>query len=215
MLAGWGASAFHATDFYSGYEEFMRATPERKERFERDSRAIPKLVGSKASRILAVSFRPAEYIEKSSPEWKATLGTSAHSMAVQFILVSMGYWAKKHHHHDGFAYFMEWGDTDAAEVLQAVEHMRSRPGLKAHMQIKSFTPIEKGPRGLEASDFTAWHWNKHYMDRIRSGHDARKDFAAFMGTAEEKFDVAFLTGDKLLQYFAVFEEQIKEWIAAV
>src|SRR5260370_33029782 len=48
MLRGWGASAFHATDFYNGAGEFKRDSQRKRESLEKDSKIIPKLVGKPA-----------------------------------------------------------------------------------------------------------------------------------------------------------------------
>jgi hypothetical protein len=69
-----------------------------------------------------------------------------------------------------------------------------------HIQVKSFTTIDKGSaRGLEAADFLAWHWNKYYMDKFRLGkeHEVRKDFAAMIQAAENKVYASLIVGDKL------------------
>lgn len=58
MLKAWGATAFHATDFYSGAKEFKRNTVERKRLFEEDSKRIPRMIGACVQRILIVSFKP-------------------------------------------------------------------------------------------------------------------------------------------------------------
>jgi len=56
MLRGWHASAFHATDFYPGAGAFKRRTDQAKERYERDSKAIPSLIGEYTEQIIGVSF---------------------------------------------------------------------------------------------------------------------------------------------------------------
>src|SRR5947209_19598605 len=62
MLRKWEASAFHATDFYSGCEEFKRKDiPKREAWFQEDCRTIPNLVGENIERVLAVAFRPEEF----------------------------------------------------------------------------------------------------------------------------------------------------------
>lgn len=211
MLRGWHASAFHAADFYPGYGEFVRDTPETHERHLADSRVIPHLIGENVSRILAVSFRPEEFQRVVPPFWTEHFGTSLHSMSVQFALVYMGYWAQEIRYRQGFAYFMESGDDDAAEVVRVVEAMKAQPHTGALIQVRSFTQIDKGSaRGLEASDFVAWHWNKHYMDKLRTGENEnpRKDFAALVQSSEQKIDVAFLTGASLKYYFSLFEEHL-------
>jgi hypothetical protein len=62
-------------------------------------------------------------------------------------------------------------------------------------------------RGLEASDFVAWHWNKHYMEKLKLGDDTpRKDFAAFIKLSENKVSNAFVTGERLTEFFRVCDQ---------
>jgi hypothetical protein len=59
-------------------------------------------------------------------------------------------------------------------------------------------------RGLEASDYVAWHWNKHYAEKLKLGDEVpRKDFAAFMKLSEKKVSSAFVTGEKLTEFSRV------------
>jgi hypothetical protein len=200
MLSGWKAFAFHATDFYPGGGEFKRDTPGLRERFERDSRLIPQLIGENATRLIAIGFRPDEYLAVASPEFKASYGLSLHSMAVQIVLIVLGWWAKEVSYHGGFACFMESGDDDETEVVETVHNMKRDAVTGPHVQVKSFTTVDKGrARGLEAADCLAWHWNKYYMDKFRLGKedDARKDFAAMMHAAEDKMYLSLIVGDKL------------------
>jgi hypothetical protein len=209
MLGRWGASAFHATDFYPGAQEFKRDTPLRQSFFDEDSRAIPELVGRLITSILLVSFRPEEFLREAPPKWKERFGTSIHSHAVQLSLISNGWWRYDNYRNEKFAYFMEAGDKDEAEVLRAVTQMRQNDsdGNAKILGISSFTTIEKGKaRGLEAADFSAWHWNKYYMDRLRLGdpHNARKDFMALVSTAEKhRIKTIFATGPMLKYFFSL------------
>jgi len=91
MLHGWRASAFHATDFYSGAKEFKRDTPSTQERFNRDCKLIPKFVGENVEHILVVAARPDEFQTEASEQWKETFGTNVHSIGVQMILIAMGW----------------------------------------------------------------------------------------------------------------------------
>src|SRR6266850_2972718 len=174
MLGAWGASAFHATDFYNGAEEFKRDTPRREHLFAVDSKRIPRMVGENVERISIVSYRPEEFNQVASPEWKEKFGTSVHSQAMQLCLIANGWWRKEKCPSESFAYFMETGDTDEGEVLKSVERMRhdTQTGTGSVIGVKSFTPLDKGmARGLEAADFVAWQWNKYYMDKIRTGKE--------------------------------------------
>jgi hypothetical protein len=208
LVRGWDTHAFHATDFYTGGGDFKRDTPEKKLRFERDSRNIPNIVGSKAKRMLAISFRPQEVDHVAPMEWKEKYEGNMYSLAVQLGIISMCFWAKDHHFHDWFAYFIESGEPDIPEVVRAVERMRANPRLASHIRVSSFSVVDKGTaRGLEAADLVAWHSNKHYMDKVRLGknHEPRKDYRALVESAEASggtLDAIVLTGERLRQFIA-------------
>jgi len=208
MLKTWGASAFHATHFYNGAQEFKRNTPARKRLFEKDSRTIPHMIGQRVKRILIVSFRPQEFNQVAPPGWKERFGTSVHSNAVQLCLLSNGLWRDENCRSESFAYFMESGDPDESEVVTTVSRMRNddATGTGKFIKVSSFTTINKGvARGLEAADFVAWQWNKHYMDKIRTGNERnpRKDFAALDYAVGGKMDYIFATGDLLKYFFSI------------
>jgi len=207
MVRGWGASAFHATDFYNGAQEFKRDTPSKRERFDRDSKSVPKLVGENVEHILVVAARPDEFLREASQRWKEAFGTNIHSIGVQMILIAMGWWAEENHFNERFAYFRESGDEDDAEVAATVERMREGHADTARMiRISSFAHVEKGmAKGTEASDFVAWHWNKWYMDKVRRGEaqNPRKDLAALAEFAKGKFKYIFLSGDNLKFFFSL------------
>jgi hypothetical protein len=203
MLRHWEAKAFHATDFYNGAEEFIRNTPERISMYERDSKSIPGMIGSRIAHALHVSFRPKEYLARASDVWKQSFGTSIHSMGVQICLMEMGYWAEERFASEKFAYVMESGDEDEYQILETVTNMRRESDTGKLIRVASFTTADKGQaRGTEAADFLAWHWNKYYMDKIRQGLEEfpRKDFAAFIKAGENQVYSIFLTGE-LLDYF--------------
>jgi hypothetical protein len=190
MLKKWNANAFHATDFYPGGGEFERTTEERKEWHDADSRAIPSMIGKRLTRVTAMSFLTEEFKRVAS---------------VQLCMISLGYWLKDTSSTERFEYFQESGDEGQGAINHVVEKFRTDPEMGPHVRIASFKTVAKGTaRGLEASDFVAWHWNKHYMDRIRKGEMApRKDFAAFMKIAEDKVSTAFVSGEKLKYFFSV------------
>jgi hypothetical protein len=213
MLKAWGASAFHATDFYIGAGEFTRGTPARQQLFEEDSKRIPGMIARAVQRVSTVSFRPEEFKQVVSAGWKARFGTSIHSYAVQLSLFANGYWREDRCRLESFAYFMETGDTDQDEVLKTVDRMRSdkKFGIPPIIKVSAFTPLDKGmARGLEAADFVAWHWDKHYMDKMRAGKtkEPRKDFAAFADIAGDKFDYFFLTGDDLQLFLSRMPSEV-------
>lgn len=155
MLKAWGASAFHATDFYNGAQEFIRNTSERARLFEEDTKRIPYMIGERVRRISIVAFRPEEFSQVASQKWKEKFGTSVHSHAVQLCLIANGWWRDEDCPHESFAYFMETGDTDEGEVLKSVEGMRNdKTGTSDVIRVASFTPVNKGlARGLEAAGF--------------------------------------------------------------
>ncbi|HXT72395.1 MAG TPA: hypothetical protein VN785_00945 [Candidatus Angelobacter sp.] len=207
MLRGWNAPWFHATDFYWGAKWFKRDTPSKQKRFDADCRLIPQLIGENVERIFVVSARPDEFLSEAPEQWKRTFGTNVHAIAVQTLLIAMGWWAEDHHFSERFEYFRESGDEDDAEVTSSVERMRTEhPDTARLIRISSFTPVEKGMvRGTEAADCIAWHWDKWYMDRVRQGQaqKPRKDFAALVRSAENKFKYIFLTKEKLKFFFAL------------
>lgn len=206
MLRRWGASAFHATDFYSGCEEFRRDTPQKERLFEDDCRTIPNLIGSRAERITLISFRPLEFRREMPRGWAEKFGTSLHSQAVQICLISNGSWIEKRP-RESFQYFMESGDVEEGAVSSVVGRMRKDERTSKQIKVASFTTVNKGgARGLEAADFAAWHWNKHYMDKVRKGkHDwPRKDFEAFVDAASvgDRIKYIFLSGAELKVFFS-------------
>jgi hypothetical protein len=159
-------------------------------------------------RILIVSFRPSEFLAAAPLEWKA-FGDNLHSLAVQACLLNNGDWLKeKKRSNESFAYFMESGDEGEAEVLRAVQGMRTHEKTSKHIKVASFTTVNKGlARGLEAADCVAWHWNKHYMDSERAGsaRRPRKDFKFLAEAARGKCQCIFATGDDLKYFFSLPE----------
>ncbi|MGB2644467.1 MAG: hypothetical protein WA853_15260 [Candidatus Acidiferrum sp.] len=208
MLREWNATAFHATDFYSGAEEFERRESKREDIFQRDCRIIPALIGEHIHRVMIVSFRPGEFAEKASPKWREKFGTETHPLAVQLCMVMLGWWRKRNCPSENFAYFHETGDLSQGKVEEAVRILRQDKEYGPHFAATSFTMINKGEaRGLEASDFVAWHWNKHYIERLKIGEEEpRKDFSVFMKLSEKKVSSAFITGEKLIEFFRVCDK---------
>jgi hypothetical protein len=206
MLKAWGAGAFHAKEFYPGSGVFKRDTPEKQLRYEEDSKRIPEMIARAVSRILIVSFRPAEFMAVAPPEWK-DFGSNFHSLAVQTCLLSNGDWLKeKGSSHESFAYCMESGDEGEAEVLRAVAGMRAHEKTAKHLGIVSFSTVDKGlAKGLEAADCVAWHWNKYYMDSERAERvrPPRKDFLFLTNAARGKCQCIFATGDDLKYLFSL------------
>ena len=215
MLKTWGASAFHATDFYNGAAEFKRNTPERMLLHDKDSKRIPRMIGEHVQRITIISFRPEEFKQIASPQWKAKFGTSVHSHAVQLSLIANGWWRKDKCPSESFAYVMETGDTDEGEVLRDIEKMRHDigTGTASAIAVTSFTTVDKGKaRGLEAADFVAWQWNKYYIDKIRTGQDfnPRKDLAALVDASNEQIEYILATGETLKYLFSLVPPEILE-----
>src|SRR6266581_879568 len=213
LLKRWDASAFHATDFYNGAGEFKRNTTAREGWFKEDCREIPNIIGQTVERVLAVGFRPDEFIARAPREWKDNFGTDTHAIAAQLCLVLNGRWLENKRSTESFAYVQETDPHDG-KVEEAVRRLRHKPEYAKIVRIVSFATVEKGAaRGLEASDFVGWHWNKHYMDKVRKGESLpRKDFAAFINLTEkrDKVQTAFVTGDNLSLFFDTLERTISE-----
>ena len=207
MLKRWGASAFHATDFYPGAKEFNRYGPEPDRLFEEDSRRIPRMIADHVYRIVVVAFKPKEFMQLAPPDWKNAYGTSVHSHAIQLCVLSNGWWRKRVCPHESFAYFMEAGGPDEGQVTNAVSRMQEEHNETARIiGVSSFSIVKKGlARGLEAADFVAWQFNKHYIDKVLRGQGdiPRKDFEAFVGGVEDKFEYLFMTKEKLRYLFAL------------
>jgi len=123
-------------------------------------------------------------------------------------MLTLGWWRADHCPSENFAYFHESGDHEEGRVSAAVDMMRADKEYAAILRARSFAMVDKGvARGLEAADFVAWHWNKHYIDKLKAGDDTpRKDFADFMSMAENKVSSAFVTGDKLTEFFRVCDQ---------
>jgi hypothetical protein len=189
MLRAWGASEFHATDFYPGAKEFERKISGKQQLFQDDCRRIPTLIAGHVHRVTVVAFRPGEFAERASPKWKKQFGVGVHSVAVQLCMLSLGWWREANCPSEHFAYFHDSGDPEEARVLEVVGLMKENKEYNSVLQARSFTMVDKGTaRGLEASDFVAWHWNKHYIEKLKLGDEVpRKDFAAFMKLSEKKF----------------------------
>jgi hypothetical protein len=207
MLRGWGkdVDAFHATDFYNGAPPFGRNTPERKLLFERDSKRVPRLVGQYLQRVTVVAFRPNEFAACASSRWKERFGVETHSIAVQLAMFNLGRWREENCPEEEFAYFHESAGKGDGMVCDGAERMRTDESYAKILKATSFTMIDKGKaRGLEAADFVSWHWNKHFLDKLKLGDDVpRKDFSAFIECTENKVSHAFVTGEKLETFFRV------------
>jgi len=207
LLRGWTASAFHSTDFYPGAQEFKRGTQAKKDRFDRDSKIVPRLIRENTKYILVVAARPQEFLKEAPDSWKNTFGTNIHAIGIQTLLITMGWWAEDNCYNEKFAYFRESGDKDDGEVARSVEAMRTgHPDTARLIRISSFAHVQKGiERGTEAADCVAWHWNKWYMDKARRGkeQEPRKDFAELVGSQKDKFGYIFLTGDRLKFFFTL------------
>jgi hypothetical protein len=208
MLKPWGAKSFHSTDFYNGYEEFKRlGIPDREKLFQDDCRRIPEMVGHHIYCARTVSFNPEEFLRAAPPKWIERYGTSVHSHAVQICLIFNGYWREKTCPSESLAYFMESGDPDSGEIMKAVEGMRQHAKTGPVIKISSFTTVDKGEaNGTDAADFLAWHWNKYYLDKVKTGQptNPRKDFKAFVdSTARGKINYSSVTGDALRYFFSL------------
>lgn len=200
MLARWGAPSFHASEFYPGYGLFARDTAEKRDWFHDDCLLIPGIIGQHLQHGLIVSFRPDE-VRAAAEDWLPLLDETIHSVAVQLVLILLGHWANWTGFEGDFLYFMERGDEDEASVMKAVRRLEASPITGKHIRLREFFPIKKGvARGLEASDFLAWHWNKYWADKITEGKpdELRKDFQLFVNeVGSRQVAYVFVTGKKL------------------
>jgi hypothetical protein len=208
FLAWWDAPAFHATDFYTGGGDyFYRANenqsiiPERKARFDSDSKRIPSIIGAHMRVMVAVSFKTDEFLVVAPENWRERFG-SLHSVACQFAAMAISHWAKKSHYNGQIAYFFEKGDEEQDEVKHAFDKLFDNPIHRRNLRMAA-SPIfvEKGAaRGLEVADFLAWHWNKYYADTLanyRNPRDMRKDIAALLHMRPDDVITHLFTGDAL------------------
>ncbi len=211
MLREWDASSFHATDFYNGGGEFQRSRPDgsaipgRQRQFEHDSRFIPMVIGEHVHRLFVVSLKVDEYEDVAPMAWRNRFG-GVHQVAIQAVIDAIGHWADKARFSGEIAYVYETGDEEESQVSSALGKRHKSPKHRKHCRMAS-KPIgvEKGKaRGLEVSDFIAWHWNKFYADTLadRSRHP-RKDFSALMQTMRlnrKKIETYLMTGDALEKF---------------
>ncbi len=213
MLKPWGADAFHATDFYNGAEEFKRNNSERERLFAQDSKRIPLMIGRHMYMARTISFNPAEFLQTAPPGYIDLYGTSVHSHAVQMCLVFNGFWRQDTCPSESFAYFMESGDPGIGDIAKSVEQMRNNPTTGPLIKVSSFNIIDKGDaRGTDAADFVAWHWNKYYIDKVKTGKplEARKDFKAFVEASKlNKLKYSMVTGNYLREFFSIVP--IPDW----
>ena len=205
FLKPWGATAFHATDFYGGANEFdWNRNPKLREMQIADSKRIPHMIGDKVERVLLVAIKPKEYLEKAPIGWLDLFGKSVHSIAMQVILLDLGWWRTDHIPTKKLAYFIERGDVDYGKVMETQENMRANPETGKVIGVSSFTSYEKNQqvRGIEAADFFSWHSNKYCVDYLLKGNpqEARKDFKAAVSASGNSVEQIFLT-DKHLEYF--------------
>ena len=208
ILTEWGASAFHATDFYNGAVEFKRKLGDEKvdvphlmARYERHSREIPAIIGAHVHQLFVVTFYEDEYDRIAPHRWREQFG-NVHRIAAQLMAGSIGHWANRENYNGGIAYFYETGDEDEAAVDDALRGLYKRPDQRAHTRMAS-TPIgvDKGKaRGLEVADFLAWHWNKYVAESMPPNRKRpiRKDIQLLMDVLHDKgkkIDVQLMTGE--------------------
>ena len=204
----WGAEAFHATDFYNGADVFCRKRPngtpdsDRVARFNADSRRIPVLIGNAIRQCFVISFKEREFESVAPPEWRAHF-VSLNGVAAQIAAVAIGYWADRVKFGGNIAYIIEAGD-DGDEMDAALRRTFNNPARRAQARMAAHPlVIPKGnARGLEASDFLAWHWNKFYVDRVASAEPrkVRNDFAAFVKFRAERVQINLFSGEYLERF---------------
>ena len=90
MLKAWGASAFHATDFYNGAGEFERESEKSGKLFSVDSKRLPGMIADHIQRISVTSFRPKEFKEMVPKHWTDMFGQSVQAHSIQLCFLANG-----------------------------------------------------------------------------------------------------------------------------
>ena len=214
VLKGWQATEFHATDFYSGYGEFKRHCPDGKldpnlkARFDRDSRELPTIIGTHVGKLFLVSLKEQEFESVAPPAWREHFGTLP-AVAAQMTASVIGYWSNRTNYKGPIAYVIEAGD-DGREMERALRKMFDDPTNREHTRMAGYpTVVEKGrARGLEVSDFIAWHWNKFYVDSLatHTPRDMRKDIASLvkmLNMKQDQIELHLFTGEVLEKFLEV------------
>jgi hypothetical protein len=210
FLRSWGVDAFHATDFYPGGGDFWRKLrdgtmhPERMARFQADSRRIPGLIGDAIRQCFVTSFRQREFESVAPPGWRDHFG-SINGVAAQVTAAAIGHWSNRVRFGGKVAYIIEDGD-DGIEMETSLRRLYDHPARRDHSRMAA-PPVRvpKGnAKGLEASDFLAWHWNKFYVDSVAAMNPrkVRNDFAAFVKFRPERVQINFFTGEHLERFLA-------------
>lgn len=204
FLQRWGASAFHATDFYAGYAEFRRDTDVAKALFDEDCRRLPDLVAPYVTQLFVASLHRDEY-ERVAPEnWRQQYG-DANGLAAQMITHSIGHWAQRTGFTGDIQYFYEDGDgEDEAAFAKGLRSVFKNAETRAHARMPATPmPIPKGrARGLEVADYLSWHWNKFDAEsRSHAVRKPRKDTDALIKAIRikgDKIDVRLFEGNALV-----------------
>jgi hypothetical protein len=211
LLEGWGAGAFHATDFYPGGGEFRRTgsdgqiDPRRVAKYQQDSKRIPHIIGNTAHKLFVVSFRQFEFEAVAPIAWQRHFG-SLYGVALQLALDAIGHWANSVKYHGKIAYFIESGDEGQADADRAFLACRTDPGRRAHTRFATHTFGAKGMfRGCEVADFIGWQWNKFYADTLATDtgaprRDMRKDLEALLLLKHGLLEVFLFTGPTLEKF---------------
>lgn len=115
----------------------------------------------------------------------------------------IGHWANRVGYVGKVEYVIEDGD-DGVEMQAALKRLYASAEQRAHTRMAAHPRLApKGNvRGLEASDFVAWHWNKYYEESVKTdARRPRKDLVAFLDhTPKNKVLVYLYTGRDLEQF---------------
>jgi hypothetical protein len=211
FLKRWGADAFHATDFYNGAGEYFgfrgsdgQIDSGLKAKHDADARAIPGIISAHSRQLIVVSFKEQEFSQVAPKNWQDIFG-SLNSVAAQMIAGTIGHWANRSGYHGEIAYVIEYGD-DGLEMEHGLRKLYDAPAQRAHTRMSGYPVVaSKGrARGLEVSDFIAWHWNKFYVEQMAAvgpkRRGVRRDFAAFTQMPETHLDVHLVTGQVLEKF---------------
>ena len=153
--------------------------------------------------LFVVSLKQKEYEQVAPLGFRRRFG-GPHRVAISALLGGIGFWANKNNYKGLISYFYETGDSDEAEVKNALEKLFDSERDRIHCRMAS-TPVgvEKGrARGLELADLVAWHWNKFYVETVAASkpRKPREDFVALdkaMTARGKKMENSVITGRQL------------------
>ena len=198
VLRSIGVPYFHATDFYTRGGLYRGVDPAK---IDRAAPLLPELINDHVRQVVGVSFKTKEYAAVVPAEWRKRHG-GLYPVAVQLCLDALGHLEDQRRSNEPIHYFLESGDPEQSRVDDILNMRRLKNEARGHTRYKSHAFAAKGQlRGLEASDFFAWHWNKYYAETLATQlRPMRKDFQALIRRDPRKYRMYLFTGAEL-EYF--------------